>query len=91
MSADFSRLAEVFGEDALKAHAERDGLTGLARAVFLARGGHAPGARCPSEPPPEPQHMYYCSYGIAPEDAEFGQDGERCICGALTHETSRDS
>lgn len=45
----------------LEAHADRDGLTGVRRVVFLARGGHAPGDACPSEPPQEPDpHAYWC-------------------------------
>lgn len=56
----------------LAAHADRDGLTGVRRAVFLDRGGHAPGETCPTEPaqPPDP-HTYWC-----------GHPDEPCGCGA---------
>lgn len=60
MGADFSRLMAHLGEQ-LEAHADRDGLTGVARAVFLARGGHAPGTACPTAPPDDP-HIYWCEY-----------------------------
>lgn len=39
----------------------QDELLGVKRAVFLDRGGHAPGDPCPSEPPPE-RHNYWCQY-----------------------------
>lgn len=56
----------------LEVHADRDGLTGVHRAVFIARGGHAPGDECPTEPVSEPDpHAYWCG---APE--------EPCRCGA---------
>jgi hypothetical protein len=67
--ADFSRLAEVFGRVALEQHADRDGLRGLRRAVFLARGSHAPGEHCPTAPAISP-HMYFCPW---PE--------RECVCG----------
>lgn len=57
------RLLAHFAAE-LEAHADRDGLTALGRAVFLARGGHAPGERCPTAPPP-PAHHYWCRF---PED-----------------------
>jgi len=60
MSADFSRLLAHLAEG-LQAHADRDDLTGVRRAVFLARGGHAPGDPCPSETPADP-HIYWCEY-----------------------------
>jgi hypothetical protein len=63
MSADFSRALAAIGEG-IKAHADRDGLTGVLRAVFLARGGHAPGDVCPSEQPADP-HEYWCA---SPDD-----------------------
>jgi hypothetical protein len=65
MSADFSRLLTHLAEN-LKQHADRDGLTGARRAVFLARGGHAPGTTCPTEPAtiPDP-HQYWCA---SPDD-----------------------
>jgi hypothetical protein len=51
----------------LDAHADRDGLTGLRRALFLTRGGHAPGDPCPSEPVrvPDP-HAYWCAEPYEP-------------------------
>jgi hypothetical protein len=64
MSADFSKLLEHLGYE-LERHADRDGLIGVHRAVFLARGGHAPGEVCPSERDPDP-HEYWCS---SPDDA----------------------
>ncbi len=63
MSADFSRVAKALS-DGLVAHADRDGLTSVRRAVFMARGGHAPGDVCPTEPRRDP-HRYWCAY---PED-----------------------
>jgi hypothetical protein len=52
MSADFSRVA-VHLADNLRRHAERDypgnsGMAKIRRAVFIDRGGHAPGELCPS-------------------------------------------
>lgn len=72
MSADFSKLMAALAEG-LEAHADRDGLTGVRRAVFLARGGHGPGTACPSEPPPDPRdrHVAWCEW-----------PDETCICGA---------
>jgi hypothetical protein len=64
-----NRLMQVFA-DTLEKHADEDGLTGVERAVFLARGGHAPGTRCPNEPPPEPMHNTWCEW---PDD--------ECHCG----------
>lgn len=69
MSADFSRLTAALAE-ALAGHADRDGLTGVRRAVFFARGGHAPGTVCPNELPADP-HAYWCTW---PDD--------ECNCGA---------
>lgn len=64
MSADFSAVLRVIGEG-IEKHADQDGLTGVRRAVFLARGGHAPGDPCPTEPAPELPHLYWCLW---PED-----------------------
>lgn len=66
--ADFSRVAYVLGQG-LKDHADRDGLTGVARAVFMDRGGHASGEGCPTAPPDNP-HRYWCQF---PDD--------ECGCG----------
>ncbi len=68
MSADFSKLLKLIAEST-EAHADLDGLTGVRRAVFLARGGHAPGDHCPSEKPTDP-HEYWCA---SPDD--------ECNCG----------
>lgn len=46
MSADFSKAAAAVGQGVID-HADRDGLKGVARAVFIDRGGHAPGETCP--------------------------------------------
>lgn len=67
MSADFSKLVEHLDKE-LVAHADRDKLEGVWRAVFLARGGHAPGTICPTEIFPE-AHLYYCNY-----------PDEECVC-----------
>lgn len=67
-----NRLMDLMA-NALEKHADEDGLTGVRRAVFLARGGHAPGERCPNEPPVEPQHNYWCEW---PDD--------ECHCGIST-------
>lgn len=65
-----ARLFQHLGEQ-LQAHADRDGLTGVRRAVFLDRGGHAPGDRCPSQRSREPDpHSYWC-----------GAPDEPCRCG----------
>jgi hypothetical protein len=54
-------LLRHLGEQ-LEAHADRDGMTGVRRAVFLDRGGHAPGDPCPSELVQEPDpHAYWCA------------------------------
>jgi hypothetical protein len=50
LSADFSRLAAHLAAGVVE-HADRDGLTGARRAVFLDRGGHAPGEHCPTATP----------------------------------------
>lgn len=57
--ADFSKLLAHLA-DGLRAHADRDGLNPVRRAVFLARGGHAPGEVCPTEPPRVVEHHYEC-------------------------------
>lgn len=66
---DFSKLLTALDEG-LVAHADRDGLTGVMRAVFMSRGGHAPGTVCPTETPLDP-HQYWCA---SPDD--------ECNCGA---------
>lgn len=63
MGADFSRLLAHLAAGNV-AHADRDGLTGLRRAVFLSRGGHAPGDVYPTEIPPD-LHEYWCA---SPDD-----------------------
>lgn len=70
--ADFSKVAAHLAAG-LQEHADRDGLKGVMRAVFLSRGGHAPGDRCPSEPPSEPMHDQIC--GLL-------YDGDECTCWA---------
>lgn len=72
MSADFSKVAAHLSANLVE-HAKRDGLSPVATAVFLSRGGHAPGTRCPSEPDPEPMHQMWCDLFV---------DGECCTCGA---------
>jgi hypothetical protein len=57
MSADFSRVAAHLAAN-LEEHAERDGLTGVRRAVFIDRGRHAVGEVCPSELPPRPDRKW---------------------------------
>lgn len=61
MSADFSRLLNHLAEN-LEEHVRRDNMSPVRAAVFLARGGHAPGEVCPSAPPREPVHASYCSW-----------------------------
>ena len=51
MTADWSRLAVHLAAGVIE-HADRDGLTGIRRACFLDRGGHAPGDACPAAPQP---------------------------------------
>ncbi len=61
MGADFSRLLTALNDD-LVAHVERDQMSPVRAAVFLARGGHAPGEVCPSAPPTVPDpHEYWCA------------------------------
>jgi hypothetical protein len=59
--ADFSRLLAHIGEG-LEAHADRDGLDGVRRGIFLARGGHAPGEVCSTAGPPVVEHHYECEW-----------------------------
>lgn len=72
MSANFSKVMRHL-DDNLVEHAKRDGLSPVMTAVFLSRGGHAPGSRCPSVPDPEPLHAMFC---------DLIRDGECCTCGA---------
>lgn len=72
MSADFSRVMAHL-ENGIHAHADRDGLTGVQRAIFIDRGGHAPGEACPNAAPRDP-HFYMCEY----------PDGE-CACHLYGH------
>jgi hypothetical protein len=68
--ADLQRMMSHLAE-AAEQHADRDGLTGVRRAVFLARGGHEPGDTCPTEPVVEPDpHAYWCA-----------DPDEPCSCG----------
>ncbi len=70
MGADFSRLMAHLGDN-LREHVERDNMSPPRAAVFLARGGHAPGEVCPSAPPVvEDPHQYWC-----------GDPYEPCRCG----------
>ncbi len=72
MNADFSKLIAHLAAN-LEAHADRDGLRLARRAVFLARGGHAPGEVCPSEAAtdPGPEHEVWCEW-----------PGDECHCRA---------
>lgn len=70
--ADFSRVAQAL-TDGIEEHIRRDRLIPIKAALFRARGGHAPGERCPSEPNPEPIHAMGC---------DLMADGEWCTCGA---------
>lgn len=67
MSADFSKASAALAAGMVE-HADRDGLTGVARAVFMDRGGHAPGEVCPTVKA-EPVHEYWCQW---PDD--------ECVC-----------
>ncbi len=61
MSADFSRLLDHLHQNLVE-HAERDGMNEVRKAIFLARGRHAPGEVCPSAPPAvEDPHEYWCA------------------------------
>ena len=63
--AQHVKLLEQIAESN-SAHADRDGLTGLKRTLFLQRGGHAPGDRCPTAPTGfPPAHHIECRW---PED-----------------------
>lgn len=68
MGADFNKLLVHLANN-LVAHAERDGLDGVRRALFMVRGGHGPGEKCPTEPITDPVHMHWCMY---PDD--------ECVC-----------
>lgn len=70
MTADFSRLIKHL-DDGLREHAEQEWPDSpVLRAVFLSRGGHAPGASCAIDGPwKPPEHVYYCLY---PEDECLG-------------------
>lgn len=69
MMADF-RAVELHMHNELLRHADLDGLVGVKRAVFLDRGGHAPGEHCPSEAPRRDDgHQYWCHW-----------PGEECEC-----------
>ncbi len=71
MSANFSRVMAHLSDN-LHKHVKRDGMSPVRAAVFLSRGGHAPGERCPSAPPKvEDPHAYWC-----------GDPHEPCRCGA---------
>lgn len=74
MGADFSRLLKHL-DDNLREHVKRDGMSPVRAAVFLARGGHAPGDVCPSaaaEPAPDP-HEYWCASPDAECDCPVGE------------------
>lgn len=73
MGADFSRAFAAVSAG-MVAHADRDGLTGVKRAVFLDRGQHAPGEACPSAVPQHVPHEVWCDW----------PDGE-CECPPLRH------
>lgn len=67
MSSNFSRLLAHLA-DGVIAHADRDGLAGVRRAVFLDRGGHAPGESCPSRKPYQDPKMVNPNWPYEPED-----------------------
>jgi hypothetical protein len=79
--ADFSRVAATLAEG-IEEHIRRDGLAPLKAALFRARGGHAPGDICPSEPHPEPVHDQSC---------DLLYDGDECTCGAAADHHAEDS
>jgi hypothetical protein len=58
--ADFRAVGYALGQGLID-HADRDGLTGVKRAVFMDRGGHAPGEVCPTAEPEDP-HRYWCQW-----------------------------
>ena len=68
MSADFSRVMAHL-EQGLREHADRDGLTGVQRAVFMDRGGHFAGEACATQRPKDEPHAYWCQF---PDD--------ECVC-----------
>lgn len=68
MNADFSRVATHLAQG-LREHADRDGLTGVPRAVFMDRGGHFAGDVCPSQQLKGSRHEYWCQF---PDD--------ECVC-----------
>lgn len=59
MTADFSKLLKHLSDN-LEAHADRDQLSPVRRALFLSRGGHAPGEVCPTEEPSERGERAWC-------------------------------
>ncbi|WP_433078910.1 hypothetical protein ACQP1P_38680 [Dactylosporangium sp. CA-052675] len=81
MSADFSKLLQHLSDN-LREHARRDGLNPVRTAIFLDRGGHAPGEHCPSETPAEPLHDQSC---------DLLYDGDECTCGAALGLTEGDN
>lgn len=70
--ADFSKLMKHLGDN-LEEHVRRDGMSPVRAAVFLSRGGHAPGEVCPTGPPPEALHASYCSW-LLDDDCDCGAD-----------------
>lgn len=82
MGFDGSKLMQHMADN-LEQHADRDGLTGVMRAVFLARGGHAPGTACPTAEPDEFHHQACawfmdedCDFGCAAEHPRLSDSGE---------------
>lgn len=73
MSADFSKLLAHL-QDNLEEHARRDELNEVRTAIFLTRGGHAPGEVCPSAPKRDP-HDPWCEF---PDD--------ECTCHLRGHD-----
>lgn len=71
--ADFSKLMQHLGDN-LEEHVRRDGMSPVRAAVFLSRGGHAPGEICPSGGPPEPVHASWCDWLLG-EDCDCGEGG----------------
>lgn len=59
--ADFSRAFAAL-EQSMIAHADRDGLKGVQRAVFIDRGGHATDEACPTATPEPDPHEYWCQW-----------------------------
>lgn len=58
--ADFSRPMAAIRQE-LERHCQAHGYTGPFAAVFLARGGHAPGQQSLIDYSP-PEHEYWCEY-----------------------------